>query len=95
MYPSGTSGDYLTADEGNAEIRRVVRRFGRDARGDWRFQCAKTQRRMLVPVALAEGVRLGSNGLQAFVGLFGLWNPAAAGAASIYSTVGYHVFEST
>jgi hypothetical protein len=41
----------------------AVQRFPREARGYWRFQRAKTPRRMLDAEGLAEGEKLGSNGL--------------------------------
>ena len=41
----------------------AVRRFVREARGYWRFQSAKTPRRMLVAAGRAEGEELYSNGL--------------------------------
>jgi hypothetical protein len=41
----------------------AVRRFAGEARGYWRFQRAKTRRRMLVAEGVAEREELGSNGL--------------------------------
>ena len=60
----GRFGD-KRAERENFGPRRVVavRRFVREARGYWRFQRAKTRRRMLVAVGLAEGEELASNGL--------------------------------
>jgi hypothetical protein len=51
-----SSSDRLTA----------VPRFVREARGYWRFQRGKIQRRTLAAAGLAEGEELGSNGLHFF-----------------------------